>query len=231
MRGIFVTGTDTNVGKTVVAAAIVSELIRRGVSTGAFKPAVSGSVETVAGPVWDDATQLMAALGGRFPIENVAPLRFRAPLAPPLAARLEGCRVEMSEIRCGIEFWRQNCGLLVVEGAGGILCPLTDTESYADFAQELQFSTIIVSRSGLGTINHTLMTLEICRSRGIPVLGVVLNDVNNSSNHDPSAATNAAEIARRGNVDILATIPFGTPPILCPAVTASTIVERVLSGG
>lgn len=132
LRGLFITGTDTGVGKTDVAAAIISALRSRGVRVGAYKPAASGSTPGPNGPVWDDVARLQAALEEEIPAEQICPQRFQAPLAPPVAARMEGKEVDAALLRSGIERWRDRAEIVIVEGAGGLLSPLTDSESVAD---------------------------------------------------------------------------------------------------
>jgi dethiobiotin synthetase len=202
MRGLFITGTDTGVGKTHVACEIVRELRQAGHRVGAFKPACSGATEDAAGrPCWDDLDRLRAALGWDISDEQLCPQRFLAPLAPPVAARKERRCVDLTAIGRGLEFWRSSCDILVVEGAGGLLCPLDDANTVADLAQRLQFPLVIVARLGLGTINHTLLTVEVARRRGLRIAGLVLNEPN------PTDAvlvdTNSAEIAARCDVPIL----------------------------
>lgn len=207
-HGLFITGTDTGVGKTYVAAAIVRLLKRQGVRVGAYKPAVSGNEEDAQGPVWRDVELLSSALDGVFPREAICPQRFRAPLAPPVAARCEGRQVDGALLRSGADWWRERVDLLVVEGAGGLLSPLTDTESVADVAGDLGFPLVVVARLGLGTINHTLLTLEAACYRGLPVAGIILNQATEPDPSDESTTTNRDELARRTDVPILAVLPF-----------------------
>src|SRR5262249_49191971 len=154
LRGLFVTGTDTGVGKTYVLCGIIAALRARGVRVGAYKPAVSGSTNGPGGPVWDDLVQLQSALGGDVEFERICPQRFQSPLAPPVAARSEGKCVDAELLRSGIEWWRERADVVVVEGAGGLLSPITETEAVADLAVSLGFPLVIVARVSLGTINH-----------------------------------------------------------------------------
>src|SRR5262249_17926499 len=131
-RGLFITGTDTGVGKTYVAAGIVRLLRQQGMRVGACKPVASGSELGPAGPFWQDVEQLHAALGGEYPRERICPQCWHAAVAPPIAARLEGGEVDGRLLRNGADWWREQVDLLVVEGAGGLLSPLTETETVAD---------------------------------------------------------------------------------------------------
>ena len=204
MRGLFITGTDTGVGKTHVSCAIIRELRSAGYRVGAYKPVCSGvRIDAVGRSVWDDVEELRQALGDEFSDERISTQRFAAPLAPPLAARQEGKTVDIVELQRGLDWWRSQCEVLIVEGAGGLLCPLTDVETMADLAARFQFPMLIVARLGLGTINHTLLTIEVARARGLRIAGVLMNEAVPTCGDDPSINTNAAEIALRGGVPVL----------------------------
>lgn len=207
MRGLFITGTDTGVGKTYLAAALARRLREEGERVGAYKPAVSGREDSATWPVWADVEALHQALGGEFSRDVIAPQRFLAPLAPPVAARLEGRTVDASRLRQGAADWRDKADVLIVEGAGGLLCPLTETETVADLALDLGFPLIVVARLNLGTINHTLLTLEAARLRGMVVAGVVLNEAVPTESGDLSGQTNPDELSRRTGIPILGIFP------------------------
>ena len=209
LRGLFVTGTDTGVGKTYLAAAIVRDLRARGVRAGAYKPACSGSERGPDGGTrWADVDALAGALGPGADVERVCPQRFHAPLAPPVAAREEGRAVDAGLLRAGARWWEGRAEALIVEGAGGLLSPLAESESVADLAAELGFPLLVVARLGLGTINHTLLTVEAARRRGLRVAGVVLNDVD-PQRTGPERASNPSELARRCPAPVLGVLPFG----------------------
>jgi dethiobiotin synthetase len=227
--GLFVTGTDTGVGKTFVSVLMISELRAAGLTVGAYKPACSGVVETPTGPTWEDIEALDEATGRLFGRERIGPQRFLAPLAPPVAAKAEGRRVDAGLLRSGAEWWRGRCDVLIVEGAGGLLCPLTETETFADLAVSLGLPVLIVARATLGTINHTLLTIEAARRRGLTVVGVVLNEVV-SAGDDASIATNADEITARTGTPVLGVVPHGRPARLLPYGTAGRIDWRALTG-
>lgn len=207
-RGLFITGTDTGVGKTRIAAAIVRLLREQGVNVGAYKPAASGSEPGPDGPVWRDIEELCAALGGTFPADAVCPQRFRAALAAPIAAHEEGAVVDGGLLRQGAGWWRERVDFLVVEGAGGLLSPLTDTQTVADLALDLGFPLVVVARASLGTINHTLLTLDAAKTRRLPVAGVILNQAVPPDPADRSCLTNPTELDRRTSVPVLAVFPY-----------------------
>jgi dethiobiotin synthetase len=221
--GLFITGTDTGVGKTCVACAIIRILRGRGIRVGAYKPAVTGSQPGLSGPIWDDVARLQAALGRDVAPDRICPQRFHAPLAPPVAARHEGRVVDAALLRRGIVWWNDQAEVMIVEGAGGLLAPVTDTESIADVARDLGFPLIIVARLSLGTINHTLLTLEAARNRKLDVAGIIFNSVAAIDRHDPSTSTNSEEIVRRCEVPILAILPHAAEPDLLQHRPLSTI--------
>ena len=191
MRGIFVTGTDTGVGKTVTSAVVLAAIRKFG-PAGYWKPIQTGIEH-------DDDTAEVARLadGSAKEIEQVG-IRLPRPLSPHLAARLAGrsVRIEQLVVMAGRldsrRFW-------VVEGAGGLLVPLNDTEMMADLIRSLGLPGLITARSGLGTINHTLLTVSEMRRRGIPVAGVVMVGEPN--------AENRRAIERYGGVNVLAELP------------------------
>ncbi len=185
-RGFFVTGTDTGVGKTVVACALVRQLAARGVDVGAMKPIETGVGEQ--GPL--DALALQAAAGGVDSLDDVCPQRFSLPAAPTVAAIAEARQVEIWAIRRAFERLSARHDCVVVEGAGGLLVPASEEYSMADLARELKLPLLIVARAALGTINHTLLTLEAAVARGLSVAGVVI-----SHSAGPLSGADAANLA------------------------------------
>ncbi len=170
-RGFFVTGTDTGVGKTVVACALLRGLRARGVDVGALK-----AIETGVGPEGPlDAIALRAAAGSDAPLESVCPQRFALPAAPTVAAAAEGRRVELDAIRRAFAALAARHACVVVEGAGGLLVPAAERTSMADLAREFGLPVLVVARASLGTINHTLLTLEAAAARGLALAGVVIS--------------------------------------------------------
>lgn len=213
-NGLFVTGTNTGVGKTYVTCQIIRQLVSAGIRVGAYKPVCSGAESLPdADLAWEDISRLSRALGGSHPDDRICPQRFLAPLAPPLAAARENRSVSWEILWEGLAAWEGFADCLLVEGAGGFLCPLTDDTDFGDFAARLGWPVLVVAGRGLGTINHTLLTLEAIRSRGLSVAGVVLNS---PSAHDADQSTeeNGREIARRGAVEILGVLPFEAEQLL-----------------
>jgi dethiobiotin synthetase len=171
--GVFVTGTGTEVGKTVVAAAIARTAATRGERVRVFKPAVSGLDEVDAtGP---DHELLRRAAGSDQSDDEIAPYRYGPPLSPHLAAALDGGPIDPERLRDGVAAARKGADLLVVEGVGGFLVPLRADYLIRDFAADLGLPVAIVAAPGLGTINHTLLTVESVRAAGLEPALVVLN--------------------------------------------------------
>jgi dethiobiotin synthetase len=217
---LFITGTDTGVGKTRVACLIARAAFDSGVRVGVYKPVCSGAF---AGdpPFRDDVERLAAAAGHLFPQERICPQRFAAPVAPPLAARLEGRQVDSRLLRQGAHWWAGQVDLLLVEGAGGLLSPIADDETVADLAMDLGYPLLIVAADRLGTINHTLLTVEAAKSRDLRIAGVVVNRV--TGEPDASSAGNAVEIARRCGAPVLGVVGFESHQMLRPGGGGATI--------
>ena len=211
-RGVMVTGTDTEVGKTVVAAGLARFLRGQGLDVGVMKPVASGAVESVAGGrESSDVVALVKAACCSDPVEWVNPYCLTAPVAPSLAAELEGVSVDLERID---DCYERLCGrhdLTVVEGAGGALTPVSGKLSVADLAQRLRIPALIVSRAGLGTINHTVMTIECLRSRGVECLGFFLNRF--PTTPDLAERTNADRIAAITGALHLGSIPELADPL------------------
>jgi dethiobiotin synthetase len=247
LRGFFITGTDTGVGKTMLTCLLarsVAFFSEKGRSfaeqkatlapMAAYKPVCSGAVyregeapaeprgtsdahtgNQLGGslaltlPTWPDIELLHAATQATFPRERICPQTFLAPLSPPAAAALEGREVDEALLLSGYRWLTERAGIVLVEGAGGFYSPISTNWLNADLAERIGLPVLIVAPNRLGTINHTLLTIEAVRSRGLTVAGVVLNRLNEAD--DLSRATNAAEIQDRGRVRIWGEIPFSPP--------------------
>lgn len=157
--GLFVTGTDTGVGKTYVAALIARQLRAAGWKVGVYKPAASGCLPQAGGLRCPDAEALWEAAGRPETLSAVCPQVFRAPLAPHLAAQAEGRRIDHQLLEDGFRHWQERSEVVVVEGAGGLFSPLGDDLYGADLAHRFGLPLVVVSRNVLGTINQTVQTL------------------------------------------------------------------------
>jgi len=196
VRGLFVTGTDTAAGKTILSAALLAAMVAAGERVRAHKPVVTGLHEPST--AWPPDHELLAAAAGMTP-EEVAPLRYGPAVSPHLAAQLAGERVEPPMLLAAAQAAAKDT-TLIVEGVGGLLVPLAGGYTVRDFAVALESPLLIAARPGLGTINHTLLTLEAARAAGLDVRAVVLTPWP----EDPSALerSNRETIARMGEVEV-----------------------------
>src|SRR5262245_50814908 len=189
VRDLLVTGTDTGVGKTVIAAALVTAIRARGVRAIGFKPTETG---TDAGDE-PDSSVLARAAGEHVPL--AAPLlQLAEPLAPAVAADRAGVSLDPDEVELRVRRLREAGYTIIVEGAGGLMVPLAWDYTALDLAQACDLDAVIVARAGLGTLNHVFMTVMMLQSRAIPIRGVVLNRRTNLP--DLAEATNPASLAR-----------------------------------
>jgi dethiobiotin synthetase len=197
MRGLFVTGTDTGVGKTILSAALLAAMAAAGEQVRAHKPVVTG-LEEPAG-TWPPDHELLAAMAGMTP-EDVAPLRYGPAVSPHLAAQLAGERIDPADLVARAQKAGDEETALIVEGVGGLLAPLADDYTVRDFAVALGLPLLIAARAGLGTINHTLLTLQAARVVRLDVRAVVLTPWT----EQPSEleCSNRETIARMGDIEV-----------------------------
>jgi dethiobiotin synthetase len=209
VRGVFVTGTDTGVGKTIVAAAICAALSARGEQVAAFKPVVTGLGQSP--DEWPEDHVLLAQAAGRGQApEDVAPYRLGPPVSPHFAAELTGEQIEPARL---LEAARQH-ELLVCEGVGGLMVPITTGYLVRDLALDLALPVVVVARTGLGTINHTLLTIEAARSAGLALAGVVMTPWPDEP--EPIEASNRETVERLGGVPVSG-LPHADPDSLAQA--------------
>lgn len=223
MAGLCIIGTDTGVGKTFLTARIARQLLAEGKSVGIYKPVCTGAIDPLGSdPVWDDVEMHYAALDQRFPRERICPQGFRPPLAPPIAARLENRSVDPDLLLGGVDWWQDRVDLLLFEGVGGLLCPITEDWTVCDLVEQWRFPVIVVGRLGLGTINHTLLTVEVAANRGLTVAGILLNETSPGEG-GLAGSFNPEEIAKRSHVPVLAVVPYKDRHGLRPLPETSTI--------
>lgn len=208
---LFIAGTDTEIGKTFVAAQIAAQLCAAGVTVGVYKPVASGCEPDANGTlISDDAVRLWNAAGQPETLEAVCPQRFRAPLAPCTAAKEEGRKIDRRKMLDGVKWWQTRCQTLLVEGAGGLMSPLDEGYFNADLARDLNAEVIIVAADRLGVINHTLLTLMAAKTCGLKVLGIILNRIHPLP--DPSVDSNQQAILQYADVPLLAVMEFQPNP-------------------
>lgn len=208
-QGLFITGTDTEVGKTYVATLIVKDLVAAGHRVGVYKPVASDCVADGPHLVSEDAVALWEAAGRPLNLEAVCPQRFQAPLAPHLAARHEGREIDSQLMREGLSRWADECDIIVVEGAGGLMSPINDDEYFADLAYDFHYPVLVVAPNFIGVINQTLQTLitASCFRDGIHVAGVILNDAR-LFDGDLSMESNRQQIASRARAPVLTRLRY-----------------------
>jgi dethiobiotin synthetase len=174
-RGVFVTATDTGVGKTLITAALVAHLTKRGIDVGVMKPIETGVSRSTKAQ--SDGVRLRRAAGSHDPIAEICPYAFRLPVAPLSAARAERKTIRVATILRAFRALCQKHALVVVEGVGGVHVPITGTADVLDLMQRMGLPVIVVGQSGLGGVNHALLTLRALRQRKIPIVALVLNQL------------------------------------------------------
>jgi dethiobiotin synthetase len=195
-RGLFITGTDTGVGKTYVAAMIARQLRAAGHRVGVYKPAASGCRREGGTLISDDATALWEAAGRPRTLEKVCPQRFLAPLSPNVAARAEGREVDEELLYTGVDIWQEMSDIVIVEGIGGLLSPVADDVLVANLAESFGFPLVIVAANRLGAVNQAMMAVHVASTRAteLPVAAILLNQP--SPDADLSVRANAEQISR-----------------------------------
>jgi len=196
LPGIFVTGTDTDVGKTAVAVVIARLLVAAGKRVGVYKPVAAGG--------GGDAEALWEAAGRPVSLAAVCPQCFPAPISPPRSARAAGARIDERLLERGIDPWLQASDFLVVEGAGGLFSPLTDTCSNADLAARLGLPLVIVDAARLGAIGRTRATVTAARSLGLAIAAVVLSETTPPDGAGAAGHSSSRAIARDSRADLAA---------------------------
>ncbi|MDO8282809.1 MAG: dethiobiotin synthase [Thermodesulfovibrionia bacterium] len=206
-RGLFITGTDTGVGKTFVTAGILRSLNAMGYRSCPMKPAETGCATRGGLLVPADALKLLEASGLNEPLDTVNPYRFRHALAPSASAEKDNAVISKKKIIAGYNMLRKKYDFTIVEGSGGMMVPLYKKYLFIDLIKDMDIPLIIVARPGLGTINHTLLTLKAARDVGINVIGVILNHSMKAAK-DASVSSNPNMIRSIGKADILGEVPF-----------------------
>lgn len=199
VNGIFIIGTDTEIGKTVIAGGVAASLKQSKVNVGVMKPISTGDPS--------DAQFLKHAAQVDDPIALINPIHLRYPLAPSVSARLEGIQIDLSTINTAFTQLQQKYDFMIVEGVGGIAVPLNNDFLVAHLVSQLKLPVLIVAHAGLGTINHTVLTVAFARQFNLKIAGIVLNQF------QPETAglaeqTNPAEIERLTQVPVIGVVPY-----------------------
>jgi len=203
-KGIFVIGTDTEVGKTVVSAGLMHLLLSNKYKAAYFKPVASG--EVMLGGVYQstDASFIKTVSGFAEDQKNITPFSFKNAVAPHFASRLEGRSIDLAVIKDTMQYLKNSYEMIIAEGAGGLAVPLNDQGFMQyDLIRELGFSCLLVARTGLGTINHTLLTLRFAQSEGLKIKGIVLN----GNGQTPVETDNIETIRKLSGIPAIFTVP------------------------
>ncbi len=200
-KGVFVTGCDTGVGKTVIAGAIAASIKAHGPDVGVMKPVASGAKEIENKLVSEDAVYLKKIIDNTDDDALVNPILLKPPIAPTIAASKAGIPINIDKILKAYEALTSRHDFVVVEGVGGLMVPIDDTLFVADLARKMDLALVIVTGDYLGAINHTLLTIEYARNRNLRIKGIVINMLKNGDDL-------VREIEKYSSVPILGTIPF-----------------------
>jgi dethiobiotin synthetase len=206
-KGIFVTATDTGAGKTLVSGAIAKILTQKGKKVGVLKPIATGCKKINGKLISEDAEFLSCCINHQLSIDLINPIRYQIPASPLACEKAEKKKVNLQKI---FEAYRQlcrKCDFVIVEGIGGAKVPLTGNYDVLDFAKDMKLPVVIVAHAKLGTINHTLLTIEAVRRAGLLLAGAVINGYDEKTK-DYAEKTNAAIIKKLGKVKILAVVPY-----------------------
>ena len=217
-RGVFVTGTDTGVGKTWVSVGLMAVLQARGFTVTGMKPVSAGCERTPNGLRNDDALMLKRQASVTHPYERVNPAAFEPPIAPHIAAADIGARIDFASILRAYAQIASTSDLCVVEGAGGWLVPLSARRSFADLAVRLSLPVVLVVAIRLGCLNHALLSVESIEARGLPLLGWVANRL---AADTPRAAENIQALEQRISAPRLATVSY------TPALTVAHFADAL----
>ncbi len=206
-KGYFITGTDTGVGKTLVAGGLAALCGKNGRDVGVMKPVATGCNCIDGALVSEDAVFLKNAAGTADEYEIINPVRFEQPLAPTVAARLNNTTIDLKKIHAAYAVLRKRHDFLIVEGVGGLLVPLGDHYFVSDLIGDMGLPLIIVCRPALGTINHTLLTIASARERKLKIAGIIINESSDGCD-ETVKRTNREELARFTGIPVLGDIPF-----------------------
>lgn len=217
MKGIFVTGTDTEIGKTAITAGLAAVLKRRGIDAGVMKPISAGGRA--------DAELLRRAASSDQSLDTINPIFLRDPLSPNIAAKREERVLDLASVFDAFDRLSKVHDYLLVEGVGGLLVPIADDFLVADLAARFDFSLLIVARAALGTINHTLLTIEAAQARGLQINSVIYNTLS-PGGPDVSAQMSPEVVTRISGVPSAGTVPYD-PDVDVDAIFLGGMVELV----
>jgi dethiobiotin synthetase len=235
-EGVFITGTDTEVGKTLIAAGLVVTLQDQGIDVGVMKPLESGAPSFESAPIPKDAFYLKEISGIQDDLDLINPYCFQAPLAPGVAAEREGVEVDLQRIKGAYEELKGRHQFMVVEGAGGLMVPIAKETLLPELIKLLDLPLLVVTRSSLGTINHTLLSLAYCQQEGLDVVGLIISK--STPDVDPAEDSNSQLIAQFSKAPLLGAFPYlrdyagvkGNRDFLAQLFTQHIDMEGLLKG-
>jgi dethiobiotin synthetase len=205
-KGFFITGTDTGVGKTIITAALIKGLSRLGFKTGGMKPIESGCLQQGNVLVPPDGMFIKTIAHMAENIGHITPCRFKSPLAPLPASEIEGITVDFEKIKKAFAYLSKKYDVVIVEGIGGLLVPITKNYSVIDMAKDFNLPLIVVSKPSLGTINHTMLTVSYALKEGLRVAGIIIN-YNQPPESTLAEATNPEIIRLISPVPVIGILP------------------------
>ncbi len=206
-KGYFITGTDTGVGKTLVAGGLAALYKKQGLNVGVMKPVATGCKRVNNRLISDDAVFLKSLSEAEDEYELINPVSLEQPLAPTVAARLSNTKIDTDKINTAFDTLCERHEYMIVEGIGGLLVPIDEYYFVVDMAEEMELPVIVVCRPTLGTINHTLLTVSYARQHGLEVKGIIVNESTEQCDAILKK-TNTDEIKRLTELPIIGTIPF-----------------------
>ena len=225
-QGIFVAGTDTGVGKTIIAGGLAAFYRTRSLRVGVMKPIESGCERLEDGLHPHDALFLKKMSSSSDDLDDIVPYRLEHPLTPSVAADLAGVEIDLARIHRAYRRLEDRHDVMLVEGVGGLLAPLFHHLNSVDVIRLLAIPLIVVARNALGTINHTLLTVEHARRNGLNIIGIIIN--NCSSSPDLSAETNPQVIEALAGVPLLGVMPYVPPPQQGDASALAAVISECI---
>ncbi len=206
-NGLFITATDTGAGKTLISGAIAKLVSQSGKNVGVFKPIATGCEKAKQKFISEDAEFLSHCANTNLPDDIITPIKFKIPASPFACEKAEKKKVDLENIFDAYKQICRSCDFVIAEGIGGVKVPITDDFDVLDLAKALKLPVVIVARAQLGTINHTLLTIEAVRNKGLLLAGIIINGYDEETN-DYAERSNAEIIKKLGKVKILAVVPY-----------------------
>ena len=225
-KGLFITGTDTGVGKTLIAGGIASILAKQGLRVGVFKPIATGCRMEKGKLICDDAQFLAKCSNCSCGLPIVNPVSYQTPAAPFVAAQIEDRRIDYLAIENAYRFICENHDVVIVEGIGGIRVPISPRIDVLELADEFHMPVVVVARSNLGTINHTLLTVDAVRINDLPFAGVVISGYKPDTT-DPAEKTVAQVISEFDDIKILSVVPFDAESSVEKGTVGQPIIDAL----